>query len=298
MEQFRKKYGLTAKDREGLKEEIKQKLAELHPDKSGGEFRSDDEKQQYLRLSMAKGELDEILYSNSQLVPISVVKDLITVIDDKKQLLNQEKLEEKLKTSIARYINKAKRKALLPKISSAAIAAIVSFIWFFPNSLKNHPILKNWVDFDNPAFNMIWFFILSIAIAFWVVDYLRQNRQEELSSILQEEQFQNELFERFITVNKKRGKRRFTKSDFINFLASRELEESERLEIDGSEPRKSLFPHELINRGYFLLRRIDRDMAGNVAEIVFLRAETNGVITKSTQKALSVVYELSEYERG
>jgi hypothetical protein len=47
MEDFKKKYGLDSGNREGLKEEIKQKLAKIHPDKNGGEFRSDEEKPLY-----------------------------------------------------------------------------------------------------------------------------------------------------------------------------------------------------------------------------------------------------------
>lgn len=58
MEKFRKKYGLCSNDLDQLANEIKQKLAKLHPDKHGGEFRSDEEQQEYLRLSDAKDELE------------------------------------------------------------------------------------------------------------------------------------------------------------------------------------------------------------------------------------------------
>src|SRR5262245_11907316 len=76
-----KHFGLDAHvTQETLRDELKRRLAQLHPDRNGGEFRSSSEKAEYLQLQSALTFVDDFAQTSTAMVPISQLPAVIEAV--------------------------------------------------------------------------------------------------------------------------------------------------------------------------------------------------------------------------
>lgn len=130
-----------ASDTENLRSEIKKLVAALHPDRNGGSFPSESEKNKFLRAKSAMDFLDRHSQSSMTMIPISQLPAVVSAVAQALALSNPSEANT-LQTS---YLTDARetisRQFILPKISSGVFATITGLLISFPDKFEKHPLL-------------------------------------------------------------------------------------------------------------------------------------------------------------
>ena len=98
-----------------LKSEIKKHIVEMHPDHSGGNFKSEKDKAQYHRFSDA---LDYCENHEKMLIPLEATTALIQTVAESMALANREPIEKRITKASKELQNKFNEKYKIPKISA------------------------------------------------------------------------------------------------------------------------------------------------------------------------------------
>lgn len=269
IEQIKKEFNIKVDQVHGIRKELKRIQASIHPDKNNGEFISDSEKNQYLSINEAIDYIDN--YNEKRaLMPLREITDLVNVI---KELIpssaekQESKLVENLETKIKNI--KDRHKYWYPKITSTAIFAVLSFIWLFPSALKENPILNKFIDIDGSIIFGIWITSFIITAFVWLVLLREEELERNFLSVLKTETMQDSIFVGFIRTLRHSGNTplSFTKGDFINYL------------LDWSPGR---------------FRKIDLEIAENLTEVIFAKAEMKKCIKKYDKKSFTDYYTINE----
>lgn len=296
---FRKKYGLSATTVENLRSEIKSKMSELHPDRNAGTFINKQAEDTFHRLQEAKEELDSTEHANDKLIPASLFGDIAVLLNTQQSALKKEAIEDRFDKTLNERVTQSKKKYLFPKLGLTSITAIVTFVWLFPNTIKEHPILSHYIDISSSKFSLLWLTAIICTITFWAWSFIIEQKRNELYSALKLEHFQNELFERFIiwfyrnSYSQTMETRRFSKTDFINFLTvgiARRVFRDASSVYDSQGVRWASDSTLHLNR--LISTKIDDDLAASMADMIFARVELNGVIRRCDERSLSKKYEI------
>lgn len=255
LEQIKNEFNLNQNERDEIRSELRLKLAELHPDKIGKENFNIEE------FTKVKDAIDYIDTFTKDLVPVEQVTDLIKIVKDLTNKNNIDSNSIHFNNNID-DINKERKEALLaPKISLSVITAFLTFLWLFPKTVEEHPILKKYITFENEFSTIIWIGLLFYTILFWMLITRAENRSKNLSKKLKTERTQNALLESFRELN---GTLDFVKSDFIEHIFEKYGIRSHRLSI-------------------FLLvgnHGIEQETAENLANLIIEKAKNKGVINE------------------
>lgn len=274
-----REFNISENDPKEIRKVLSQMRAEIHPDKTGGNFLSKEVSNRFYEISNAIEYIEQILTnskSDNIPVPMQDLTELIKVIRDLVPPQNKIDIaEEKLDTSIKNSIDQIKLRFRTPKIAISTITTIISFIWIFPNTIKEHPVLGKVIDITSSNFTYIWLEIILFCVAIWLFAFLNETREKEIKENLGVESYQNNLFDEF--VYKERIQSNITKEEFIEFLLSQFSNKSFRI-----------LPN-FMRRGY-----IDRQLAQDIADLIMSRAEKRGVITQISGKSLSNLYTVEE----
>jgi hypothetical protein len=157
-------------DADNLKRELRKIITRLHPDRTGGVFKTKRSEERFHQ-AMAADEFIELNRTvNTSLVPIGALKEIVEVIGRINSTANQEtsttlshrySLEEKYTLS---------RKLFPAKISSGAISSIILFILAFPKTFADSPILGEFVH--NNEFQMLSLLGLAFFGFFFILTYV------------------------------------------------------------------------------------------------------------------------------
>lgn len=182
-----------------LRQELRRLLAEIHPDKSGGNFESIEKQELYFEISGAIDYLDGVLTSSNTLIPINDLKNLITLLRSEEKVNSPfETAEQEFSKSLNRSMLSIGPKFIVPKITVSAIAAAITAIWLFPSIVTTHPVLNKYVDVNANVFSLLWLYSLLFALTSWITLKGIEVSQKRFKSRLSLSSFQNKIFSDFI----------------------------------------------------------------------------------------------------
>ena len=212
-----KDFGINSTDIGDIKKELRQILKDIHPDKNGDRFKSKLDEINYHKILSAL----EFFEQEFALVTKAELTALTTIIKDSSSPLKEQKQIEVLDKKIDALIKTYKDSNYTPKISSAVISVIITFLWLFPTTIKEHPVLSRLILPNSLIFTIVWFYSLFITGGYWLLTKRRENRIEEATKKLNLESIQNRLFDIFVKSNladKETECINFSKDDLISFL--------------------------------------------------------------------------------
>lgn len=282
LEEIRKRYNISGNDLEEMKAQLKIKIKEIHPD-SGHDFDSAYFSQLCDDLTYVENLIRNSENQNT-LVPISEVLQTLAGIlqtparkdEDDKEVLNK-----KISENIQDRLMITKKHLKTSKIGSTTIAAVITFLWMFPNQVIEHPLIQmlfgdDWLGrrIFILIITIIWLYALLFAIGIW----LRSIRIEKIAKDIMErsklESVQNEIFMSYLSFIY--PDKQFSKSHFMEYLAH---------SLNGERKQRKIL--------HFLP---EEEIIQNVAGIVLLRAKEQGIIQTIKSNSLIECYEIVQDE--
>lgn len=160
--------------------EIKKHIVEMHPDHSGGNFKSEKDKAQYHRFSDA---LDYCENHEKMLIPLEATTALIQTVAESMALANREPIEKRITKASKELQNKFNEKYKIPKISLGAISAAMGYVFFFPQTITDHPYLSTLIN--NYNFFIYWLFSVYFLALLWIIALISEKRgKNQIKSLL------------------------------------------------------------------------------------------------------------------
>lgn len=183
-------------DFDGLKRELRTKLAELHPDKNGGAFSSPEDEGRYNGVSSAYEFVNLATRESTALIPVTQLPAIIKAVRDAQlaptQLqvgqLRAECREESRLDTHNRYA--------LPRIGSGVFAAICASLFTFSGSLAEHPVLGTLAK--STTFQVSLLVLAGYAGMFFLLTWVRERREDALADYLMSEKARREIFDQIL----------------------------------------------------------------------------------------------------
>lgn len=208
---------------------LKKKLLELHPDRTGGHFSSDEDEQSYHSINKAINKLNTQREKVNEYLPMELAEMLLPalikknndeVVDKKRQKV--EAAERKLIDARRNTIQKVKVKYTLPKFSSTSIFGVLTILFFLPKSIKENEEIMNLVPFtiSNPF--LWWSVALFVTICMWLYMLTEEKKIQGFITHLNDESFISRYFDDFIM-----SRSSFSARDFAMYLR-READEVDK----------------------------------------------------------------------
>jgi hypothetical protein len=123
------------------RDEILNRLASLHPDKTGGDFVDSKQRKDFQHLMELLEKFDKETSSSSQMVPLQQVSNLMELLA-KQQVLAAANIASNQVLATDKYRRYVKRKYALPKITSAIFASLCIALISLLGNFKNNPLYK------------------------------------------------------------------------------------------------------------------------------------------------------------
>ena len=267
LEQVKADFDLNLDSTDQIRSELKSKMKKCHPDKVDSKDWENGLKNDFLDLSDAIEFIDTSKKDTSALVPVEQVTELVKIIKDilpKNKIVTQ---ETKFENQLASYLQERKDIMRFPKISLSVITGLISFVWLFPQTVADHPVLKNYISFDNRYFLIVWLVTLLYAVIFWVLISRKERSEKALIKYIKSERAQNRILQGFVDSNSK--KNTFNKEQLIEFI----------LDKYGNQ-RRNTSPFLLLGLG----SGIDEETAESLANLLIQKAVQNSLIEKDKIK--------------
>ena len=131
---------LSASDEE-LRSELRTVRGLMHPDKNGGVFQSETDKQSYLRAISAMEFLDSPSESAMALIPVTQLPAIVSAIAQAMAVPGYAQLQAMERAYVVDAHARISQQFLLPKVGSSVFAAITGFLVAFPGNFEKHAIL-------------------------------------------------------------------------------------------------------------------------------------------------------------
>ncbi len=180
------------KDIDKLKAELKARIKELHPDNSGGNFKSEDDAKNLYRLIEA---LDYCDVKRNTLIPLDSVTELIKQLSENLASANKEPIEARINRISLESQAHIGQRFRVPKISLGAISAILTYIFFSPEQLMNHPFLGDFIKAHFNVFN--WLLIVYLLSSLWFVTWMSESNMKAHTSKLFSLEYHREILNEF-----------------------------------------------------------------------------------------------------
>lgn len=319
-------FNLNVSESEDIKRELKSLIKKVHPDKNQGNFKSDKDKDFYMKIQLALEFLESAntsLATKNDITDLAkVLKDLAVTRKEEDASVSTEKKSSSLTVKLQDSITDFHKQNSTPKITSLVITTIITALWAFPTVVKDHPLLGVLYHF-NKEFTIIWVISLFAMGILWTRIKTAERKDEAIKKNYKLESSQNaifSLFTKWLAANHRYeliyDKRylKFSKDDLISFLTTRfnyfqrrlrgnenlnkyevelmfkEIEESREFQFDYR--KKNLF--DIFFRFLPTPGEIDLEIAQMICDLIIDRLNAKGVITKSTEKSLSDIYEFED----
>jgi hypothetical protein len=274
---IKKDFGLDTDDIAELKRELKELIKDIHPDKNNGQFKNKLDELNYQKILSALDYLNQ----DFAIVPRSELTALTTIIKDNFPAKREETQIKNLEDKIDKVIKVYKDSNLTPKISSTVLATILTFIWLFPGTVKDHPILSHYLTPTNIIFTTFWFYSLLLTAAYWLFAKRNEERLKEATKKLNLESVQNKLFRSFSEMKVYRAEKEnknyftFSKDELIEHLTDLN---TFTLEYEPERRRRANNPLNVFSIVLGRNRNIDLELAQTLTDIVIERAKRKNLI--------------------
>ncbi len=295
IEEIKREFGIKSNNISEIRKELRDIVKEIHPDKNEGLFKTEKDESKYHKTLKAIEFLDQ----DFSLVPKVEITALATMLRDQLPSRKEGNAIKILEDRGVRFLKSIKDSAAIPKVSSTVIATILSFLWLFPSTIAEHPILSKYLTADNLLFTGIWLYSIMFSGIYWLTAKTREDKIDSAVKRLNLESVQNRLFKSFIqleTYSQERTKvLRFTKDDFIEYLTNLDM-----ITLDYSPGR---LRRSLADILWFMptrKRNINLELSQILADIIIERVVGRGLIEVEKGKGLSdtYLYETLDKEYG
>jgi hypothetical protein len=276
IDQIKKDFEIYDDDLEILRNKINEVRVKFHPDRTNGSFLNESDKLTYYKANNAISFIDK-LTNNRQLLVIETMTGLLKVVTQSINKPNIVNAEDKVESTVNFAIQTYRSPQFIPRISLAALTIVVTFLYAFPVSIKDNPFLSKYISPSNNVFVMLWFELLLTTIVLWSISYTNEERDKRRLSLLKVESIQNSFFKKFIKttfIDKAESSGEFSKDDLYKFINK---------EVTSNDKEKLL--SKLLSS-----QVINPEVLQSVTDLILIRAEKNGVISKSLKKSLTDKY--------
>jgi len=178
--------------------ELTKMQADIHPDINPN-F-TDEDKEKFTSIEEAKNFLRNNK-SDSQIV----IADLVNALQklEGQNIIpagTNQNLQNEVKQSADKIVKTFKKQYLPRKITTTAIAAVISLIWAFPNAMLEHPILGRLLDIDiyYLFLSALWILSLYIAVVVFLFAHSIESKVQRIMTQIQNLDYQYEIFISFI----------------------------------------------------------------------------------------------------
>jgi hypothetical protein len=148
-----KKYGIEigSNEPDKVRDAIRAAQTDIHPDKTGGEFSDEDQKEKFLTLQQLLEQFNHETTVASQLVPLHQVSGMMETVlkaqaESLMSAMKPQKADIEQQSATEQLRKRLKHKYALPKISSAVIASLCFALISLLSNFKGHPLYKATVN--------------------------------------------------------------------------------------------------------------------------------------------------------
>lgn len=285
--QIKELYSIKEDDIFEIRNILKSMIKELHPDKTGGTFATQNQEDNYNKIHDAIEYIDKFK-DNHSLVLMDKMTDMMKVFVEGNAVKREEKLEVNLEHKLTNASNAYKSEFYIPKLSISAVTIILTFLFFLPNKIEEHSIFSKVINVESSEFIALWLTMLITSLTLWLYSFKSEESTKKKISLLKVESVQNSIFNGFIQNQARQlvdmyenpndfTKFEFSKNDFVDYI----YEKTNNLK---SKKYKITSLKQIV---------ITIDIAQNIAEIVIARGEKNKVLRKVEKPTMSDIYEIS-----
>ena len=268
VEDVAKEFGVTLDQAgdDGVRSELRRIMATLHPDKHGGNFASDSDKEKYLRAQKAVEFLDATKDSLA-MISVSQLPAIVTAVAQALSSQTQSDPQVARAAVLAEARSYISSRFILPKIGSGLFAGLIGLLVAFSDRFAEHPIIGPFVQSDISQSTLLSLLLMS-AVGFactWVVE----QRSEAQVEYLMSEHAMADLYENLANSQRKK-------------ISSRHIFDAVRLSARGG------------HRGVYGVRASSIQVLEQVAAFQTQRLVDRGVLTKMNVASLDAWYEIQE----
>ncbi|NII55824.1 hypothetical protein FHS47_003196 [Lutibacter sp. SG786] len=162
--------------RDEVCEELRRMITSLHPDKSGGEFASESDKDRYLRASSALAFIESQSVSTQELISVSNMPVLVAAIVKAVRSSETESTTQLRANLISDSRSYVSRRALLPRIGSSVFGAICLCLLTFPEKFGSNPLIGRFVS--SPDASIVLLSAVMLSAMFFAMTWYGERRTE------------------------------------------------------------------------------------------------------------------------
>jgi hypothetical protein len=189
-------FGLTAyaKEPEALRNELRKIVSELHPDKNAGNFKTDADKEKFLRAKEALEFLDAEIQNSGALIPIAQLPAVIKAVSEALAVRPSVDTNSLHSTMLAETRSHLSRRFAVPKIGSGVFAAISGFLVTFSDKFEKNAILGPFLN--DRVGQMFLLTLMAYSGLFFLMMWYREKRAEARAEYLMSESALRDIFEK------------------------------------------------------------------------------------------------------
>lgn len=271
------KLNSSSDDFNGLKSELRLKLAELHPDKKGGSFTSSDDEEKYNKVAAAYDFVNLSSQGSKALIPITQLPAIIKAVRDAQLAPTQSQVSQ-LRTECREESRfDARNRHTLPRIGSGVFAAICTFLFTFSSSLSEHPLLG--FIAKNMVIQMTMVVLAAYAGIFFLLTWVRERKEEGLTDFIMSENGRREIFNNVLMVA---GHKKFSVRNVMKTIQ----------ELFGS--RRSDSPFHIFTSVFFAQPTVKSSIAEKIAQMHLLELEKRGAVHRVEVPSIDALFEFDE----
>lgn len=219
------------------------------------------------------------------LVPIPDVMSIIKVIknEDISTVQEIENAQININNTSQKLIKTIKNYYLPREITVAGVLGLISFIWAFPSTITQHPILGRIIEYETFYLfsTLLWFLVLILSLFLLSITYRNETYAKNILHDLENIDNQYHLFCKFI--NKLNDSKTFTNQDF-------EQELREKFCYNNRHSHHARYP---IPKS--LLASI-QEIIPKISNMIILRALEKGIIVKVQQASWYDTYIVQNFD--
>lgn len=176
-----------------LRQELRTIMSSLHPDKNGGDFKTDDDKVRFLKIKEAIEFLDVHSHMGSAMIPVSQLPAVISALSQALTVRSTSESSILQSNYLADSRARISRRFALPKIGSGVFATSTGFLVTFADNFEKHPILGPLLNNHTAQLSLL--VLMGYSAAFFLFTWYRERAAEARSEYLLSESALSEVFE-------------------------------------------------------------------------------------------------------
>jgi ribosomal protein S25 len=277
------KLSSDSKDFNALKRELRTRLAEVHPDKNGGQFADEATEAEYNKISAAYEFITHASDDAHALIPVTQLPAIIKAVREAQVAPTQTQINSLKAECRTESRAMAHDRHLLPKIGSGVFAAICAFLFTFSGSLADHPLLGMYAK--NPMVQIGLLVVAASSGFFFIMTWSRERREEAKVEWLMSDQGRRDIFDKLLREARDpmsgRRKGQFTARQVVDAI----------MEKSGLHYRSSV---SIMASFLFSRRGLSISVAEKITEVHLLELEKRGAIRRVEDPSIEAVYEFED----